>query len=272
MNKTILLFLLVFPAFAKAQHNVSKIDSLAYYQQELSNMVRAHQQELRNDSHYIALTKNIRYLRSKTDSYRGFILYTQVAAADFSKLNAEINAIGFPTLSGPLPSVGYGLTFKKNRRIFDLNLSAFGIGKESRKDGESIKVALGSFFEFVWGYDLIKNKALNFYPYLGIGLRSTSLDYKAKPQINPTASSFTNVIQNNRSVSGHITEIGYQAGAGFEVVLTKANRPGGILLFSKGGTNRAFKNKRFDLEGYKYNPELNPGRFIIYTGFKFFSR
>jgi hypothetical protein len=91
-------------------------------------------------------------------------------------------------------------------------------------------------------------------------------------QTNPSASDITNIIQDDRSVSDDVTELGMLAGLGFEVVLSKSNRPGGTILFIKAGTNRPFKQKSFDFDGYKYNSGLNPGNFIISTGFKFFSR
>jgi hypothetical protein len=206
------------------------------------------------------------------DSYRGMIIYTQIANADFSKLNADLSTSDFSPFSGPLWAVGYGFTFKKNRRIFDLNVGAFGVGKKTERNDESIKTSFGSFFELAWGYDFIKSNRINFYPYLGVGLRSLSLDYKAKVQTNPSASDITNIIQNDRSVSDDVTELGMLVGLGFEVVLSKSNRPGGTILFIKAGTNRPFKQKSFDFDGYKYNSGLNPGNFIISTGFKFFSR
>jgi hypothetical protein len=270
--KTILVFLFFIPFLSKAQYHEPKIDSLNYYQQEINNLTRVHQQKLITDSHFIALRENVVRLSAQRDSYRGMMLYTQVADVDFSKLNADLSANGFTPLSGPLWSFGYGFTFKKNRRIFDLNATAFGMEKKTKKDGESIKVSFGTFFEFVWGYDFIKNKSINLYPYFGVGLRSTSLDYKAKAQINPSPSSIFNIVQNDRSVSDNITELSYQAGAGLEVVISKAKRSGGTLLFVKGGTNQAFKDKGFDLKGNNYNPEFNVGNFIIHAGFKFFSR
>jgi hypothetical protein len=272
MYKTIIFFLLIFPTSAMSQDDQSKVDSFKYYQRELSKIVRAHRQQLQQDSHYSSLVENLKRVQARRDNYRGFILYAQLAAADFNKLNSDINTAGFPALSGHLWGVGYGFTSKKNRRVFDLNIGAFGIDKESKKEGENVNTTFGTYFEFTWGYDFIKSRMVNIYPYLGFGLRSTTLEYDAKTHVDPTASSITNIVQNNRSVLGTITEIGYLAGGAFEFVVTNSTRPGGTIVFVKAGTNRAFSSKQFNLEGKKYDAELNPGSYMIYTGFKFFFR
>ncbi|HEX2535359.1 MAG TPA: hypothetical protein VHK69_16555, partial [Chitinophagaceae bacterium] len=95
---------------------------------------------------------------------------------------------------------------------------------------------------------------------------------RSEKQTDPSAPDFLNFAQNDRSICGVATELGYLAGMGAELVLTSSNRQGRTLVFARAGTNRAFRRKGFNLEGYPYNPQLEPGGFTLNAGFKFFFR
>ena len=272
MKQIILLLLLIASGFANAQDNASTTDSIEYYQRQIGEKIRAHHEVLRKDEELKTLYERVGRLRSAQDSYRGFILYSHLASVNFSKMNADLSSEGFTPLSGPLWAIGYGFTFKKNRRIFDFNMGAIGINRKTAINDESIKSSFSTALELAWGYDFIKSKALNIYPYAGVGLRSTYIRYEAIAEINPSGTNITNIVLSDPSLTGQTTEVGYLAGLGIEVVITSAKRPGGTLIFVKAGTNRPFSTKSFDLKGYKYDPELKAGALIVSTGFKFFFR
>ena len=169
-----------------------------------------------NNSAVLELRKNIERIRSTTDNYRGFVLYTSLASANFDKFNAANTKNGFNSLSNNTFSIGYGFTSKKNRRIFDFNISAFGIGKKAKKNDETIKTAFSNFIQFEWGYDFIKNNKVNIYPFAGFGIRSSTLSFENVVSANPNFTDVSNIIQNNKSFNEDAPEIGYQAGVGFE--------------------------------------------------------
>jgi len=79
-------------------------------------------------------------------------------------------------------------------------------------------------------------------------------------------------VSNDPSVMDSKTEFGYQAGIGFEFVLTKPSLSGGTLIFFKAGTNRPFQKKTFNFDGFKYDAGFNYGQWMITAGFKFFTR
>ena len=271
-NCVFLIGLAFISSIVHSQDNARLSDSTAYYQKELMTIRKAYQDSLRNNSRYQELSNHVRRLNTESDSYNSMVIFTQFASADFKRLNADNGMAGFSPVSGDYAGIGYGFSFKRNRRIFDLTVAAFGIRKKAKREEETIRTGFSSFFQFEWGYDLMKSKKLNFYPYAGFGLRGTSLEYNGKTQTNPNPDNITNIVQVNPSVSDEATEFGYQAGLGLEFVLTRATIPGGILLFIKGGTNRPFKRRTFSLEGYRYDPRMNAGNWIITAGFKFFGR
>lgn len=258
--------------FGGLHAQMSASDSIRYYQRELGAASRAAFDSFRKRPEVQALSQNIQRLKNSGDDYGGMSLCVQFSSADFKKFNADNAASGFGAVSGPALGIGYGFTFKKNRRIFDLSLTTFGLTKKTTKGGESIRTSFSSFFQFEWGYDFVKSNRVNLYPFAGFGFRSASLEYKAPRQGTVAPVGIATVVQNDRSVQEFKTSIGYQAGVGFEYVLTKPQRPGGTIVFVKGGTNRAFNDRGFDIAGYRYQPKFNYGDWTVMAGFKFFGR
>lgn len=247
-------------------------DSIRYYQRERAQMASEFMDSLHSNPRYMALLDTLETLRSKSDNYMAFGIYFSVSSTDFRKFNMENALDNFSALSDPMLSIGYGISSKKNRRIFDLNLTAFGISKKAKRGSEYIKSSVMTFFQMEWGYDLIRNNQVNFYPYAGVGFRSSSLIYKSSLETNPLYTNVTNIMQNNKSFNASNFELGYQAGMGAEVVISKSSRFGGTILFVKAGTNMAFEKKPFDIEGIKYQPDFKYGALTGTIGFKFFGR
>lgn len=266
-NTFYLLILLLLANFAKAQ-----VDSVEYYKKELAQALKVYHDSILNDPKIKELRQNLRRASLATDNYNAFVIYTHFSSADFKKFNANNAVSSFSPLSGPMISIGYGFSFKRDRRILDFNLSAFGINKRATKGNETIKTSFSTFLQFEVGYDLIKNKIINLYPYAGIGIRTSSLEYEAPAQTNPSPANITDIVLHNASVSDQQIEAGYHAGVGVEVVVTRPSIPRGMILFVKGGTNRAFMRKSFDFEGQHYNPQFNFGNGMIIAGIKIFGR
>lgn len=266
-NTFYLLILLLSTNFAVAQ-----TDSTEYYKKELARVLKVYHDSILNDPKIKELRQNLRRTSAATDNYNAFVIYTQISSADFKKFNADNAKSNFNPLSGPMISLGYGFSFKRDRRILDFNIGAFGINKKTTKGNESIKTSFSTFFQFEVGYDFIKNKIINIYPYAGIGVRTSSLEYEAPAQLNPSPVNITDIVLNNASANDQRIEASYHAGIGIEVVLTRPSIPRGMILFIKGGTNRPFSRKSFDFEGQHYNPQFNFGDGMITAGIKIFGR
>ena len=246
-------------------------DSASYYAKELSRIHQAYHDSMKNDPRYREAMRNMSRTKMLRDDYTAFTLCTHVASADFSRLNADNAALGFSRISGPGISIGYGFSFKKNRRVFDLYAMALGIPKKAKRGEEELRANFSTLLQLEWGYDLVRNRLINIYPYAGVGLRDVSLRYDAEAQINANPANITDVVETDASVQDNIGRVGYQAGIGFEFVLTGPDNAGGILVFLKAGTNRPFKKETFDFHGYRY-PGFNYGNWVVTAGFKFFGR
>jgi hypothetical protein len=265
-----LLILSVTSFKAVAQRNVK--DSLKYYYSEINKIRKRFNDSIFNSPSYKLYSENASRLRINSDDYVGFHLYFQTASTNFSTINRDYNTLGFSGFNNSAYSIGMGLSFKKNRRIFDLNLLTFGIAQKSKSGTGTLKTTFDNAFQFEWGYDFIKKKTINIFPYAGLGFRSQSLQYQNKISYNSSPTNITNIIQNNTSTSDYNTSLSFQAGLGMDFVLTNPKSNGGVILCIKAGTNRPFRNKDFSFGSFSYDPKFNYGAWYITTGFKFFGR
>jgi hypothetical protein len=251
---------------AKAQQTLSPADSLKYYKKEVAALNKKMLDSLQAQPLYLSYIQ----AAARSDNYRSMVLYASLYSANYDRLNAQ--AVGFAAISAPATGFGIGYSFKKNRRVFDVNVAAAGFDKTMKNNGEQISTSFGSMLQFELGYDLTKSNRVNIYPYAGIGLRMSRLQYEANASTNPAYTGPTNIIANNKSFNEMAVTLGYQAGLCFETVLTPASKPGGMMLFIKAGTNRPFSEKAFDIEGVRYDPNIKYGAMAGSIGFKFFGR
>lgn len=241
MKTLLCLFIaLVSLSVTNAQSNNRTTDSLKYYEKQLRKVSREYHDSMRRDPRFDDAVKSIDRIRKNSDNYTAFALYTTISSADFKKINSDNALSNFGPLSGPMIGVGYGFSFKKNRRMFDLNVSTFGIQKKIKKGNETIRTSITTVFQLEWGYDFIKSNTINIYPYVGFGFRGSSLSYTAPNQTNNAFTNISNIIQNDPSASSWTNELGYQAGIGFEFVTSKSPSRGGTIIYVKAGTNGAF--------------------------------
>ncbi len=270
-----LLCLILFPSllFAQSKHGKSSADSVAYY----SNLIRDHYKQtldsLKNAPDIKEAENRLDYFSSRSDSYRSFTVYTDIAAADFDYLNSTLVPEGFSPFRKTISRIGYGSSAKYNKVILDFYLTTFGLSNKSKKEEENVKATFNNFIQFDLGYDFIRSQSVNIYPYAGISLRSMTLEYNKPEQTNGSYTDITNIVQNDPSIYATAGGIGYQAGIGFDFVISNnKGRTGGTMLFVKTGTNGIFGNPSYEIGDIKYNPQIKYGRWIVTAGFKFFGR
>src|SRR5690606_13314385 len=114
-----------------------------------------------------------------------------------------------------------------------------GAGKKTKVNEDVIKASFSTALQFELGYDFVRSPMFNLYPYAGVGLRIASLRYETPLQTNSPFSNLTDLVQNNGAFYESVTGLGYQAGIGAEVALSKRGSLEGTLLFVKAGINRA---------------------------------
>jgi hypothetical protein len=128
-----------------------------------------------------------------------------VISVDYTKWNADNTANGFPAMTSPEIGIGFGFSSKQERTMFDINFVTFGARDKIEKGAEAIRTNFTSFLQYQFGYDLIRSKAINLYPYAGLGIKTISIEYSAPAQLNPTPQGISGIVQTNRSVSDDIT-------------------------------------------------------------------
>ena len=268
MKLSTLLFSLAL--FCTSSYCQDKADSTQFYRNELRRLKIAYEDSFRNSPETKELSEKLKYAELASDNYSGMVFFGQLGSANYDILNADNSTDGFGPISGPMISLGLGFSLKKKRAILDIGVAAT-VYKKTTKGEEFVKTSVSPLLQLDIGYDLVKKRTINIYPYAGLGLRSSYLEYKAPAQTNPSPTSISNLIANNRSVKERESEFGYQAGIGFEYNILTKNGPD-IPIFLKAGTNRAFKRKTFEMEGVNYDPKLQYGNWTITLGIKIVGR
>ena len=270
-----LSFFLLFPVilFAQSKYKVQPTDSVGFY----SNLIRERYKQafdsLKVSPDIKEAMERLDYFSSHSDSYRSFVIYTDVAAADFNHLNGTLVPEGFSALKKTILRIGYGFSSKYNKVVFDFYIGALGINNKSKKGNENVKATFSNLFQFDLGYDITRSQSVNIYPYAGVSIRNMSLEYNKPAQVNGSYTDITNIVQNNPSVTTDATGIGYQAGIGFDFVVgNNKSKTSGTMIFVKAGTNGIFGNPAYKIENIQYNPQIVYGRWMVTAGFKFFGR
>ena len=265
--------LLMICTFCFSQFREQKIDSIAYYQKQIQQMFEANRNAVINDSNYKYMRLSLNRLAKNADKYGAFVIYTSVSSADFAKFNADNALSGFPAFRGNMVGFGIGMSRKRNRRLFEINFGMVSLTKKVEKDSSQIKTGYNHITQFEFGYDLIKDRRINLYPYAGFGLREINISYNTPYRRNSNPRNITEVVQNNQSVGGSQFGLSVQAGIGLDIVLTNINRTRGTILFAKAGTNQLLLGyRKFKLDGFEYDPQLKYSNVVIAAGFKFFGK
>jgi hypothetical protein len=267
------LLALVIPFIAEAQSGRKKqeTDSLSYYSGELGRLSRANRDSFHKSEPYVAATAGYyRHLRHSND-YSSFTLFFDVFGSDYSQLNKMLAADGFPALNETGGRVGFGISYKVNRGIVDMNFIVAGLSNKSEKGNEKISTSFSNVFQFDLGYDLLKSKIVSLYPYAGLALRISTLKYTEKGVHNPNYTSLSDMVIGGKEISMESTRIGYQLGVGFDIKLWQ-DKEGFTrnMLFIKGGMNRPMWKDKFNIGDLPdYNAGIKQGQWIITVGFKF---
>jgi len=245
-------------------------DSLRYYSTQAAKMRAAAIDSLRKNSRYqLYRSSATRLLRSR-DSYRAISIFTTVASASFKKLNTDLAAEGFPTLSGSLWGFGIAYSSKKRNTMLELALT-LPAARKSSLSGEQMKVSYSEVLHIELGRDLVRGPLFNLYPFAGLAMRGSYMAFQARRTVNPSPANFSNVILSDASVSDYRTSAGCSAGLGADIMLTGLHHTGGVMLYVKGATSRAIAAKDFDLYGTSY-PSWKEGRWTFTAGVKLFAK
>ena len=165
--------------------------------------------------------------------------------------------------------LGFGMSSKYNRLMFDLYFLTFGFNTKAEKGDEKIKSRLTSVFDVSLGVDLLQSRSVSIYPYAGLGLRNSVLEYSKPTQTNPAYTDISDIIVNEQSVTAERLSVGYLAGVEFDFTINKGmNDVQRTILFVRAGMNRPFRETNYKIEGIKFKPGFVQGDWLITIGFK----
>ncbi len=268
MKAIFFLAIVLFPCFAISQKKYETTDSLRYYSTQLRKLTRQVHDSLRKSEQYISLLSDMARLRKGSLNYDGVVFSGELMHSGYEKLNQSINKDSFPNLNAFTYRFGFGLAYKKGRRIFNFHFATIGVNSKSDKGNQKIKAGLSNLFQFNWGYDLLKSKAISIYPYAGFSMRMSMLSYSKPVLLNTGYTNLTNLITNEQSVVLSSAKLGYELGACVDVFLTKTRD---VAFFTKVATSSAFGKNNYKIHSVKYDPGIKQGDWLVGIGIKFLS-
>ncbi|MES1249592.1 MAG: hypothetical protein ABUL46_02865 [Chitinophaga rupis] len=259
--------------FVHSAPHRDETDSIKYYKKVISDLYKHTWDSLRQSEAYLVALNRLQHHTRESNGYTSFTLFGGVAQASYDGLNRGIAQSGFPAMNGPQHRFGLGASHEyHNRVVLDFYYLTFGLNNTSKKGDESVKCNYYNFLQFNFGYDFIKSRKINLYPYAGLSARITDLSYSTPTQVNPNPTSIADIIQNSRSESVSKFNLSYQAGIGVDFVVHEGNKGAGTMVFLRGGTDGIFGSTTFKIEDAKYDPKIKQGAWVVEVGFKFFGR
>lgn len=270
MKRVIVLFVVLSPIFAAAQSDSSHLsaDSIRYYQRTIGQLQRKLMDSLMNSPEYKDMTNRLVHWKKKSRNYSAPVFFVDLFHTNFDNLDATITQKGFDRMTELAFRVGFGVSSKSNRLIYDIYFITAGMKHETKKAAESISFSASNALQFDWGYDLLNAKRFSLYPYAGLSLRFTNMKYSKPTQFNPAITDISDLVLNDQSVEVNATRLGYQLGMGFDYWLTKETTSAN-LLFVKFGMNRPVGRDRYKIEGVRYDPRIKAGDWLVSVGVKF---
>jgi hypothetical protein len=249
----------------------AQVDSSKYYRKIISNIYRANYDSLRKNPALIEAFNNYIRLTKNSIAYTSFTIFGAISDASYDKLNTDIAQRGYPSMKGPLVSIGIGTAHEYRNRWMLEFIVLLGLDNRSKKGDSSLKASYSSL-QINFGYDFIKSRKINIYPYTGLGLRITDLNYKAPARINNNYTSVVDIVATDQSIYTSNFALSYQAGVNLDCVIHEGDKGNGTMLFLRGGADGIFGNTSFKIHGVKYDPLIKQGAWQFALGFKFFSR
>ncbi len=272
MKNLYLSIFILFPFLAAAQNEKKEVtDSAVYFSAEMGRLWREHVDSFYRTEAYINAQQGyLRHLK-KSKNYVAFVLFGDVFHSDYSKFNEMIARDGFKPINEIGGRLGFGTSIKEGRAIFDLYYIVAGLNNKSKKDLEEIKTSFTSLMHLDIGYDLMNKNWLSIYPFGGLSMRISNIQYEKKATWDPNYTSIVNLLSDKKEVRLSSVRAGFQLGLGFDFSLFRnAEGTAKRIFFVKAGINRPLWKERYNFgDAPSYEPNLRQGNWIITFGFKF---
>lgn len=265
---TVLSFLL--PILLTAQTNK---DSFFVYQDILEKKLIDGLKAIEESNDYkILKEKRIAY-NLKHNNYSSWGLFLNYNNAKLNDLNTSINNSGFSSFNNF--QIGLGLTsnIKIHQTIWDItwfNIS-FSNNPSNNVTNQKIQLNTVDFLQTQLGYAIVDKRKITIYPYIGLGLRSSTLRLNNIQTINPTGTNISNYVITPKFVQARSLKFTYQAGLAADFKIKENEKKGrASFLTFKAGINNTIGDENFRIdEAYKFNPNAQIANWQLQIGLKF---
>ena len=264
-------FLFSIPFIATAQNDKKeKTDSASYYSAELGKLWRATIDSFHHSEAYLSAQAGYKRSLKKSKDYGAFVIFMDLFHSDYRQFNGMIAQDGFAPINDLGGRVGFGHSQKSGRAIVDMYFIVAGLNNRSEKDREKIKTTFSSLLHVDLGYDLLNKQWMSIYPYGGLSMRISTIEYEKSALLNPSYTSITNMLSDKNIVNLSSVRAGFQLGLGIDLTLAQSrDKASKTIFFIKGGTNRPFWKDRYRYNDIPaYNPGMRQGDWIITFGIK----
>ncbi|HEX2607526.1 MAG TPA: hypothetical protein VHK91_09115 [Flavisolibacter sp.] len=270
--KAIFHLLTMISCIAKAQtvEKIRKIDSVEYYKNELGKLVRQNSEALRRSERFQEIFDNMVKAIKKRNNYSSLVVSIERAHSDYKVFNNKLVQNGFSPLQPSMVRVGFGFGNKRGRAIYDIYLANFGFSNKSVKGNEKITTLFSNLFQFDFGIDILKVDQVSFYPYGGLSIRFSELNYEKTANANSNYAFISDIATDDNSIELQSARLGYQYGVGFDYAFSNnSDKTYKTIVFIKAGVNRPFKEDTYKSKYIQaYKPEIRQGDWLLSVGIK----
>lgn len=204
------------------------------------------------------------------DGWSASLFYSNFKA---TSLNNSLVSSGFSKMQDFALGFGVSGHFKRNNYIMNINLASVGAVGAAQKSSTNQHVELSSldFLQTEIGYTFVNKPNFTFYPYAGLGLRTSLLMLENTQIINTAGTNISNFVNTPRFVRANSFKVTYQLGLAMDVKVGNNDKKSrGTFLFAKAGLNNTIGDEKFRIDGqYKFNPNLQLGGPQFQIGLKF---
>jgi hypothetical protein len=268
MKNSFFLILLLFPILLTAQ---SKKDSTAFYERQLTELVRENTELLKNSEQYKLLEQKLYNYNKRKNNYNSFSLFGVYNKANLATFNTDIAASGFSAVKENFGGFGFGATTKRGKLIGDLQFLTFSFANKTVKSNtdEKISLRVTDIFQGQFGYALIDAKNIVVYPFAGAGLRANSMTYTRTQIVNPGSTNISTFIQSPGKIEAQSLKFTYQAGVNVDIIIKDNEKTGAVtIFFVKTGINRVIGDDTYTIDDYKFNPGITFTQWQLAAGIK----
>jgi hypothetical protein len=248
------------------------VDSGRYYQKQLAELHKAAHDSLYATATYRQLNSAYQSYQRRSTNYFSLMLVGEIMHNRYAAFNQSLALSGFPAMNPLMYRIGIGYSARTGNAHFDFLFGLAGIPNRSRKGDETVRASVTNVLQFDIGYSTLRGKGFSLYPFAGLSLRNSMLQYQRKGTGNASFTNITDISTNSQEITTNSNRLGYQAGLGLDILVGRNDQKlTRTIFFIKGGVNKPVWKDRYKVNGIAYQPNIDHGDWTLSTGLKLVS-